>query len=264
MEKVNFAISASYLKVVIQVFKMTIKSNIFSFLLILVASVAGTISNGQENEQMVKYTPDFRFTDGIYLNFDQVKLNDPIPKAKLLTSADYNDREFFDKVFANEKIYFYDNLGVRQEIEKSAIWGFSRNGVLYIQVQDNFNRITFVGNICHFVADVTSYESRYSPYGYYDPYYSPYGYSSYYSPYSSYYSPYQSSVPRHEIKQYIIEFETGKILDYDQESVGILLMKDPELADEFARLSAKNKKEQMFVFIRRFNEKNPLFIPVKK
>ncbi len=32
---------------------------------------------GQDQEQgkegMVKYTPDFRFNDGIYLNFDQVK-----------------------------------------------------------------------------------------------------------------------------------------------------------------------------------------------
>jgi hypothetical protein len=36
---------------------------------------------GQEKEGMVKYTPDFRFNDGIYINFDQVKLNSPIPKA---------------------------------------------------------------------------------------------------------------------------------------------------------------------------------------
>ena len=153
--------------------------------------------------------------------------------------------DFFDKIFANDKIYFYDNLGVRQEIDKSSIWGFSRNGVLYILIQGNFNRITFVGNICHFVADVTTYDNRYSPYGYYDPYYSPYGYSSYYSPYSpygSYYSPYSQSAPKHEIKQYIIEFETGKIMDYNQESIGIVLMKDPELSDEFASLSAKKQK----------------------
>jgi hypothetical protein len=233
------------------------------FLLILFISPAMTLKVFcQGKEGMVKYTPDFRFTDGIYLNFDQVKSNNPISKARLLTSADYNDRDFFDKVFANDKIYFYDNLGVRQEIEKSSIWGFSRNGVLYIQIQSNFNRITFVGNICHFVADITTYDSRYSPYGSYDPYY---GYNSFYSPYGSYYSPYTpTSVARNELKQYLIEFETGKILDYDAESVEILLMNDPELYDEFAKLSAKQKKEQLFVFIRKFNEKNPLYLPVKQ
>ena len=223
--------------------------------------------SGQEKEGMVKYTPEFRFTDGLYLNFDQVKLNSPIPKSKLLTSLDYNDREFFKKILEGEKIYFYDDMGVRQEIERSSLWGYSRNGILYIQVQDNFNRITFVGNICHFVADVTTIDSRSynSPYGYYDPYYSPYGYSNYYNPYSSYYSPYrQSGVARNELKQYLIDFESGKILEFDVTNTELLLMKDNQLYDEYVQLSHKKKKELMFVYIRKFNEKNPLYIPVEK
>ena len=226
---------------------------------------------GQETEGMVKYTPDFKFNDGIYLSFDQVKSNTPIPKAKLLTSIDYNDREFFKKIFTAEKIYFYDNMGIRQEIAKNSVWGYSRNGVLNIQIQDNFNRITFVGSICHFVADITTYDSRYnnSPYGYYDPYYSPYGYSNYYNPYSSYYSPYspyspyrQSNMSRTELKQYLIDFESGKILEFDISNTELLLMKDSELYDEYVQLSRKRKKELMFVYIRKFNEKNPLYIPV--
>ena len=217
---------------------------------------------------MVKYSPDFRFNDGIYLNFDQVKLNKPIPKAKLLTSVDYNDREFFKKILEMDKIYFYDNIGVRQEIEKNTIWGYARNGVLYIQIQGNFNRITFVGSICHFVADITTYDSRNSyPYGYYDPYYSPYGYGSYYSPYGSYYSPYspyrQSNMSRNELKQYLIDFESGKVLEFDIENTELLLMKDNALYDEYVQLSRKKKKDLMFVYIRKFNDKNPLYIPVE-
>jgi hypothetical protein len=221
---------------------------------------------GQDSARMVKYTPEFKFRDGIYLNFDQVKLNSPIPKAKLLTSIDYNDREFFNKVLEGEKIYFYDNIGVRQEIEKGNIWGYSRNGVLYIQVQDNFNRITFIGNISHFVADITTFDSRsYNPYGYYDPYYSPYSYSSYYNPYNPYYSPYrQSNLSRSELKQYLIDFESGKIVEFDVENTELLLMKDSQLYDEYVQLSRKKKKELMFVYIRRFDEKNPLYLPVER
>ena len=220
--------------------------------------------SGQEKEGMVKYTPEFRFTDGIYLNFDQVKLNSPIPKSKLLTSIDYNDREFFKKILEGDKIYFYDNIGVRQEVAKNTIWGYSRNGAIYIQVQDNFNRITFVGNICHFVADVTTIDSRSynSPYGYYDPYYSPYSYSSYYNPYSPYYSPYRSNMTRNELKQYLIEFESGKVLEFDISNTELLLMKDNKLYEEYVQLSRKKKKELMFVYIRKFNENNPLYIPV--
>jgi hypothetical protein len=222
---------------------------------------------GQEKEGMVKYSPDFRFKDGIYLNFEQVKLNSPIPKAKLLTSIDYNDREFFKKIFEIDKIYFYDNMGIRQEVAKNSIWGFSRNGVLYVQIQDNFNRITFIGSICHFVADITTYDSRSygSPYGYYDPYYSPYGYSNYYNPYSPYYSPYrQSNMTRNELKQYLIDFESGKVLEFDVGNTELLLMKDNQLYEEYVQLSRKKKKQLMFVYIRKFNEKNLLYIPVEQ
>lgn len=241
----------------------------FSLLSLIVYALSSISLFGQEKEGMVRYTPDFRFRDGIYLNFDQVKLNSPIPKAKLLTSVDYNDREFFKKIFEMEKIYFYDSMGVRQEIEKSTIWGYARNGVLNIQIQDIFNRVTFVGTICHFVADIRSVDSRYnSPYGYYDPYYSPYGYGNYYSPYyGSYYSPYspyrQSNISRTELKQYLIDFESGKILEFDVENTELLLMKDNKLYEEYVQLSRKKKKELMFVYIRKFNENNPLYLPVE-
>ncbi len=253
---------------------ITNMKNLFRiFSIIILAAYGGTFCElyGQEKEGMVKYTPDFRFTDGIYLNFEQVRTNNPIPKAKILTSTDYNDKEFFKNLLANNKIYYYDGMGVRQEVETNSIWGYARNGVLNIQIQGNFNRITFVGTICHFVADVTSYDERYynSPYGYYDPYYSPY-YSpyyypyNYYSPYGSYYSPYRNNSARNELKQYLIDFENGKILEYDIENTELLLMKDSQLYEEYVQLPRKKKKELMFVYIRKFNEKNPLFIPVNQ
>ncbi|MCU0460775.1 MAG: hypothetical protein MUF36_01980 [Bacteroidales bacterium] len=237
----------------------------FGALMVQILAVDTAI--GQDRQGMVKYTPDFRFRDGIFVNFDQVKLNSPIPKAKLLTSTDYNDKEFFKKLLESEKIYYYDGMGIRQEIKVDDIWGYARNGVLYIQIQNNFNRITFVGSICHFVADVTTYDSRYySPYGgYYDPYYSPYGYGNYYYPYGSYYSPYsRSSTARNEIKQYLIDFGDGKIVEFDQKNTELLLMKDSELYEEYVRLSRKDRKNLMFVYIRKFNEKNPLYIPVNQ
>ncbi|MBE0673308.1 MAG: hypothetical protein IH591_01480 [Bacteroidales bacterium] len=247
-----------------KIFRMI--SSALSMFLVSSAVIFGQL----EQEKIVKYEPGFSFTDGIYLNFEQVKTNSPIPKSKILTSADYNDRDFFNKIFESDKIYYYDEIGVRQELNKSDLWGFSRNGVLYIQVQESFNRITFVGSICHFVADITTYDSRYygnSPYGsYYDPYYSPYGYS----PYGGYYSPYsygmpyrQSQVARNELKQYLIDFETGKMLDYDVKNVMLLIMKDAELHEEYVRLSRKKQKQLMFVYVRKYNERNPLFLPTK-
>jgi len=241
----------------------------------MVASVLGIMavpainSFGQlQHEGMVKYTPDFRFKDGIYVNFDQVKENNPIPKAKLLTSADYNDKEFFKKVLESDKIYYYDAMGIRQEIAKNTIWGYARNGVIYVQIQEKFNRITFIGSISHFVADVTTMDYRNSsPYGYgggyYDPYYYPY--SSYGNSYGSYYSPYgRNYSTRNEIKQYLIDFETGKMYEFNLESTELLLKADVKLYEEYMNLSRKKKRDLMFVYIRKFNDENPLYIPVNQ
>ena len=236
--------------------------------------IASGIITAQGGDTLVQYTPDFKFRDGIYLNFDMVKTNSPIPKAKLFTSVDYNDKDFFDQVMSAEKIYYYDNLGVRQEIEKDAIWGFARNGVLYARVQKTFNRITFFGSIIHFVADVTTVSQGYNPYGYYDPYYSPYRsyYSpSGYSPYSSrYYDPYyyggypSGNTSRTDLQMFMIDFETGKSYEYNTENLEALLMKDPELYEEFVSMRNKNQKKMMFVYLRKYNEKHPVLIPSAK
>lgn len=245
-------------------------------LLILIASLAAIgLIRGQQGDTLVQYTPDFKFRDGIYLNFDMVKTNSPIPKAKLFTSVDYNDKDFFDQVISSEKIYYYDNMGVRQEIEKGVIWGFARNGVLYAKVQNNFNRITFFGSIIHFVADVTTH-TGYSPYGYYDPYYyspyssfySPYYYSPYYSRYyDPYYygrSPYGRNTSRTDLEMFMIDFETGKTYEYNLNNLEALLMRDPELYEEFVSMRNKNQKKMMFVYLRKFNERNPVFLPSGK
>ena len=124
-------------------------------------------------------------------------------------------------MLSGEKIYFYDNLGVRQEIDKNSIWGFARNGVLYIKVQDTFNRITFFGSIIHFVADVTTV----SPHTILTDIMIPITHrtahpisSRYYnsllfallSPYSSTAIHMATSPTRTDLQMFMIDFETGK------------------------------------------------------
>ncbi|MDR3093095.1 MAG: hypothetical protein LBU62_00425 [Bacteroidales bacterium] len=190
-----------------------------------------------------------------------MKTNKPIPKSRILTSVEYNSNTFFDQITEEKTFTYFDDLGNSQEVAINQIWGYCKNGILYIEMGGAFNRIPIVGNICHFVATVTSYSRNngYSPYGYggypYGGYgYSPYGYGGY--PYG--YSPnYRTS----ELKQFLLDFNTGKVLDYDSKNVETLLMNDPELHDEYAGLRKKKKNQLRFMYIRKFNAKYPLFIP---
>ncbi len=205
-------------------------------------------------DRYIKYTPGFEFNNGIYANFEMVKNNDPIPPARIVTDIDMYDREFYDKVTSQKEIVIYDRNGVKKVMETKNIWGYGRNGVLYINVGAAFHRISFVGSISHFVASVTTYNPNYYDPYYYNPYYS----SSYY--YNRYTMP-RSNYASTELRQYLLDFETGEVMEYDTESVEVLLMKDPELADEYQSLRNRKKKQMKFVFIRRFNEKHPLYFP---
>jgi len=205
---------------------------------------------------LVEYTTDFEFLDGIYANFDMVLANDPIPPASIVTDLDMFDRAFYEKITAGKEIVIYDENGVKEELPTHEIWGYGRNGILYINVGMAFHRISFVGSICHFVATVTTYNPNYYDPYYYNPYYS----SSYY--YNRYSMP-QSTVASTDLRQYLLDFETGDVMEYDTEAVEVLLMKDPELADEYHSLSNRKKKQMKFVFIRRYNEKHPLYLPEK-
>jgi len=203
-------------------------------------------------EGMVRYSTGYEFPEGIYTNFEMVLAARPIVPARVVTDVDLFDREFFEKITAAEEIVIYDDNGVKQEISTSKIWGYGRNGALYINVGSAFHRISMVGSISHFVATVTTYNPNY-----YDPYhYNPYYSNSYYQ--GRYNSP-NSSYSSTDLKQYLLDFQTGEVMEYDNESVEVMLMKDPELADDFLALKNKKRNQMKFVFIRRYNEKHPLY-----
>lgn len=198
----------------------------------------------------VPYNQDFQFKEGIYLNFEQVKNNSPVVKSRIITNIDINDPQFFDNILDNQTFSFYDQLGLKRDIAVNAVWGYSKNGLIFVRIYKIFNRISYIGSISHFIATIVAYNSRnYDPY-YYNPYYYSRGGGM---------SPSYSS---NEMRQFIFDFDSGKIMDYDEDSLEVLLMKDPQLHDEYLALSKKKKSQLKFVYIRKFNERNPLMIPL--
>jgi len=212
-----------------------------------------TILYSQNRENTVEYTPDFKFAEGVFFDFDQVRNNNPIPKARILTAVDFNDGDFFKEVLDKDVIYYYDEFGMRKEMKKDNIWGYSRNGILYIQLKDGFHRITIVGGICHFVAFIKTYETRY-----YDPYFYRGNYSDYYR-----YPSRNATYSKTELRQYMLDFESGKIMEYNYSNVSLALMRDAELHDEYMQLGRRKRKQLKFMYIRKFNERNPVYFPAK-
>lgn len=220
-------------------------------LLVIIVLLFFPLTSGAQQEVSSPYGIDVRFSEGVFLSFDDVRNNRPVPKTMIRSGFEYDDPDFFRKTLNGQELEYFDGLGMVRSVQVKDIWGFSRNGYLYVAMNDGFYRINILGSISHFIADKTVYDN------YYNPYY------SYYSPYSPYYySPYSTRVSS-EVRQYLLDFSTGNILDYETGSVEILLMTDPELHDEYMALSRRKKQQQRFIFIRKFNEKHPIMLPAE-
>jgi hypothetical protein len=218
--------------------------NILTTVLVSFFSLVFAFSqNTNSDENRIKYTPAFKFADGIYINFQQVKDNDPVPKSQILTTIDYNSFDFYDKLFENKYITIYDNLGLKTKIEVSKIWGFGNKGIIYINLNNEFNRIPVFGSISHFIANKTIQE--YNPYHYNNSYY----YSN--DPYST----------KTVMMQYLLDFESGKIYDFTVGSVKKIISNDTELYEEFLKLSNRKQKKLKFLYVRKYNKKHPVYFP---
>lgn len=222
-------------------------------LFILISALPGFTQN--DSVKRVRYTPEFQFSSGLYLDFNQVRNNSPIPSVRIISNDDPNDFSFYRNLVKNKKIGYFDEFGAQQEISTSGIWGYCQDGKIFIQYNGEFNRIPIIGRVCHFVADVTVIDTRY------DPYYSDYYNSGYYNPYYS--RPYNRTTKTREMRQYLLDFETGKVMNFDRESVQVVLMEDPALYDEFMKVKKRQQNDLLFFFLRQLNEKHPVMIPVR-
>jgi hypothetical protein len=221
--------------------------------LLMISLLAGSIIYAQNDSVpagYVIYTPAFKFRDGIFLNFEQVKINKPIPKAQIVSEIDYNSFDFFEKLFENDEIELYDELGVKQKVKIEKIWGFSDKGILFVNLNDDFHRIPVFGSISHFIADKTYVDYPY----HYNPYSTYYRYDSYY------YSDDRNT--KTVMLQYLLDFETGKVYEFDVKSTEYLLSKDPDLFEEFSKLSGRKKNKLKFLYVRKYDQKHPVYFPI--
>jgi len=61
----------------------------------------------------------------------------------------------------------------------------------------------------------------------------------------------------------LFDFESNDLCEYDIESLGVLLERDPELSARYESLRKREKKEKMMEFIRSYNARHPLYFPVQ-
>lgn len=200
-----------------------------------IAAILLGMSAGAQNDS-VRYNPDVTMPDGIYLSYNDLRYNTPVTKEQVVSDLDKEQLEFITKTMFADKFSFRRNDSVITKDTRST-WGFVQNNTFYVFLRDDYYRIPVFGSISYLVANVTVI----SP-GFYDPRFG-----------------YYTTGRTREIREFLINFYDGKVVEFTMNQLEELISRDAELYQDFRKLGRRKQKEQLYRFIRRYNERHPVF-----
>lgn len=207
--------------------------NSFVCIFILIASI------GFSQTGSVPYSRDYAFAEGLFLTVHQFKNNNPISKSSIVSGISRDDVDFLKEQVKLKNIIYKDSSKYEHKIETSSIWGYCQNRTIYINYNNDFNRVNVIGTLMQFTALITT-----SP-GFMDPMYSNYGLNT----------------TVDELRQFVFDTQTNKILPFNVKSLTLLLKSDPELYAQYMALGKREKTDSQFIYLRKYNENHPLMLP---
>jgi hypothetical protein len=193
-------------------------------------------STRAQNDSSV-YQVGMPMPEGVYLSYWDFRRNNVIAKEDIDFNSNKEQLDYISKALEQEKLNYHQN-GNQHSINSKEVWGYLQNGTFYVNYQNKFYRIPVFGSISYLVAMVEVKQS-----GFYDPRFG--GYSG--------------GMITTEQREFIMNFYEGKLNELKQSDVEVLLSRDKVLYEEYLKLSNRKQKEQLYRFIRRYNENNPVY-----
>ncbi|MGL5890696.1 MAG: hypothetical protein ACRC3B_12460 [Bacteroidia bacterium] len=180
----------------------------------------------------------FSLREGVYLNFEQFRSNRPILLSQLQTNADRSAPDFMLRLTAVRTIAWKDSNGILHDTLVSKLWGYSFNRHVYIQTATDFTRLVVIGSLSHFTGIEITYMYAGGP------------------------GP-TAGAPVKQQQQYVLDIRTGTVSVFTIQTMQkILEENDAFLYAEFMKLKKRKRNQQLFIYLRRYNERHPLKFPV--
>lgn len=201
------------------------------------------LSSNLLSQDSIAFTKDFRLYEGLYLNYQEFRVNWPIPKEQIITTINKDQLDFYSKLIEQDIIEYKERDGSVTKIPSNKVWGYCQNNIIFINLDKNFFRIPIFGAISNFLGtvEVASISQNYDPFMN--------------APMNS------NQTKTREIRQFLLDFYSGEIFPFSVEKTEELLQRDEAIYKEYMALSKKNKREFATKYIRMYNEKHVVYFP---
>jgi hypothetical protein len=181
----------------------------------------------------------FKISEGVYTSYYDFRKQIAIKKEQIDSPYDKTHLDFFSKTMKEAKLNFSGASG-KISLDTRNIWGFYQNGYLYVNYAGEFYRVPTFGSISYLLAMV---EVINPGGGFYTP-----GYGMQNTVYKT-----------DEVRTFLMNFYDGIVRPYSQDEAEKLISRDAELYAEYKALKSKQRKEQVSRYIRKYNERNPVY-----
>ena len=201
------------------------------------------LSSNLLSQDSIAFTKDFRLYEGLYLNYQEFRVNWPIPKEQIITTINKDQLDFYSKLIEQDIIEYKERDGSVTKIPSNKVWGYCQNNIIFINLDKNFFRIPIFGAISNFLGtvEVASISQNYDPFMN--------------APMNS------NQTKTREIRQFLLDFYSGEIFPFSVEKTEELLQRDESIYKEYMALSKKNKRAFATKYIRMYNEKHVVYFP---
>jgi len=203
---------------------------------------AFAITPDTDSTRVLPYQRGFQFESGIYLTINDWKTNNPIPKSSIITQYDPTAPYFYLQVLNKKWLKYRDAKGTVRKVESEKIFGYSVDNVVYT---NHHLKIAIIGAICHYTSILYQVD---------DPNFTGLAFSIMDISMSN-----QSGIQKKEqFRQFILNFETGQTYRFTERYFKKLISTDIHLYKEYKQFKGR-KKDRMFIFLKKYNERHPIF-----
>jgi hypothetical protein len=201
---------------------------------------------GQDTSLLTK---NYRFTNGVYFNLEQLKADQPTyPMSKLVVHSFTNPQTSLTQV---DSIFL---KGTKQPIPLDSIWAICMDGVPAIRVPNdeinkelpNFAALKLRGKICYYTyPDYRTKKVRVAAY----------------NPLTG--RPYRQGYVEREQEVFIekiLHFQTGEVKDFTVKNLLSWIQDDPLLVETLTELPKEEQQEKLFKCLLIYVDRNPAYI----
>lgn len=187
-----------------------------------------------QNDSVALYGP---YVDGIFLSFDDFRHHAFISKAEIETKLDKTQLEFVSKALAEKELVFAQS-GSEKRIACKEVWGYFQNNTFYINYRGDFYRVPVFGSFSYFVATVIVSNT-----GLYNPQF----------------GGTMMGTTTREVHEFMMDAKDGILRELSLDAATRIFQRDADLYAEFHKLTKRKQKDQLYLFIRKYNQRNGLY-----